>query len=73
MEPIVLVGAIIVIFGLWQEVEPVVMRSAAAISNSCIMLKLTSALTGQPPSYQTDTWLERRKSSNYGGLFFKCR
>ena len=73
MEPIVLVGAIIVIFGLWQELEPLAQRIVTAISNSCIMLKLTSALTGQTPSYQTDTWLERRKSSNYGGLFFRCR
>ena len=73
MEPIVLVGAIIVVFGLWQELEPVVKRSFTAISNSCIMLKLTSALTGQPPSYQAHTWLERRKSPHYEGLFFKCR
>lgn len=73
MEPIVLVGAMIVIFGLWQEAGPVLQRITRAISNSCIMLKLTSALTGQTPSYQTHTWLERRKSPHYEGLFFKCR
>jgi hypothetical protein len=33
MEPIVLVGAIIVMFGLWQELEPVTQRIVTAISN----------------------------------------
>lgn len=73
MEPIVLVGAIIVIFGLWQELEPVAQRIVTAISSSCIMLKLSSALTGQPPSYQANTCLERRKPSHYEGLFSRCR
>lgn len=33
MEPIVLVGAIIVMFGLWQELGPVAQRIVTAISN----------------------------------------
>lgn len=73
MEPIVLVGAIIVAFGLWLELWPVIQRIGSTISNSCIMLKLTSALAGQTPSYQAHTWLERRKPSNDEGLLYRCR
>ena len=71
MEPIVLVGAIIVIFGLWQEMAPAIQRIGTAISGSCIVLRLTSSFTGHTPSYQTNAWLERRKLSNCGGLFFR--
>jgi hypothetical protein len=42
MEPIVLVGAIIVMFGLWQELEPVTQRIVTAITASSITTKLTS-------------------------------
>ncbi len=60
MEPIVLVGAVIVIFGLWQEVKPVMQQVCKVIATSRTMAKLTSLCTEQSPAYPANTWLERK-------------
>ena len=44
MEPITLCGLIIVLFGLWVEFEPAIMRVVSAIRRS----RLYTALTAQP-------------------------
>ncbi len=44
MEPITLCGLIIVLFGLWVEFEPAIMRMVTAIRRS----RLYAALTAQP-------------------------
>lgn len=60
MEPIVLVGAIIVIFGFWQEVRPVLQQVYKALATSSALTKLAAGFTAQTPSYQANTWLERK-------------
>lgn len=60
MEPIVLVGAVIVIFGLWQEVKPLMQQACKAFSTCSAITKLAAGFTAQAPSYQANTWLERK-------------
>lgn len=60
MEPIVLVGVIIVVFGLWLEVRPVMQQVYKAVTTSNTLTKLTAGFTAQTPSYQANTWLERK-------------
>ena len=55
MEPIVLMGAIIVIFGLWQEVKPVLQQVYKALATSSALTKLAAGFTAQTPSYQANT------------------
>jgi len=50
MEPITLLGAIIVLFGLWVEFEPVIMKAARAISG-IIEAALTTSAPVQKPAY----------------------
>jgi hypothetical protein len=51
MEPITLCGAVILAVGLWVEFESIIMKVARAISNSNIMMALTSSPTEQRPLY----------------------
>ena len=60
MEPIVLAGAIIVVFGLWLEVKPVMQQVYKVIATSNALTKLTAGFTAQTPAYQANTWLERK-------------
>lgn len=60
MEPIVLFGVIILVFGLWQEFGPIIQRVCNAISNSTSMMKLASALKEQSPPYEVNVWLDRK-------------
>lgn len=49
MEPITLCGAVIVLFGLWVELEAVIMRGTRAILRSTIMTALLSSMKEQRP------------------------
>lgn len=60
MEPIVLFGVIILIFGLWQEFGPIIQRVCNAISNCHCVIKLASALKEESPSYEVNVWLDRK-------------
>lgn len=51
MEPITLCGVVILVFGLWVELEPTIVKLAKAISNSNIMTALTSSSPVQKPLY----------------------
>jgi uncharacterized membrane protein len=48
MEPITLCGAVIVVFGLWVELEAIIMKGARAISGG-IMTALLSSMKEQRP------------------------
>lgn len=60
MEPIVLFGVLILVFGLWLEFEPVIKRISSLAFNNSIVTRLTSTLTEQRPVYGANTWLERK-------------
>lgn len=49
MEPITLCGAAIVLFGLWVELEAVIMKWARAIFKSTIITALLSSMKEQRP------------------------
>jgi hypothetical protein len=51
MEPITICGAVIVAVGLWEELEPFIMKVARVISNSSIMSAVTSSTPVQKPVY----------------------
>ena len=51
MEPITLIGAVIVVFGLWVEFESTIMKVARAISNSTVMTAITTSTPEQKPVY----------------------
>jgi uncharacterized membrane protein len=48
MEPITLLGAVIVVFGLWVEFEPVIIRAVRALSSSIRSALATSAPVQKP-------------------------
>lgn len=60
MEPIVLFGVVILIFGLWLEFEPVIKRISNLVCNNSIVTRLASSLIEQRPAYGANTWLERK-------------
>lgn len=60
MEPIVLFGVLILVFGLWLEFEPVIQRIGKLICNNAIVTRLADSLAEQRPSYGTNTWVERK-------------
>jgi len=50
MEPITLLGAVIVVFGVWVEFESIIMKVARAISSN-IAAVLTPSTPVQKPVY----------------------
>lgn len=60
MEPIVLFGVIILVFGLWQEFEPMILRIGNLILNNKTFIKLASVLSEQKPPYTVNTLIERK-------------
>lgn len=60
MEPIVLFGVLILVFGLWLEFEPAIQWISKLICSNTMVTRLTSSLTEQRPAYDANTWLERK-------------
>lgn len=60
MEPIVLFGVLILVFGLWLEFEPVIQRIGTLICSNTIVTRLAASLAEQRPSYGANTWVERK-------------